>query len=87
MRRILFGLGAVALAALTSGCGAYYERSYAYAPPAAVYSVTWTTDGKQLLSGSFDKSMKLWDAVSGNLVREFKPFDGISMPTFLPETA
>ena len=37
MRRILFGLGAVALAALTSGCGAYYERSYAYAPPGTVY--------------------------------------------------
>jgi hypothetical protein len=38
MKRILFGVGAVALAALTSGCGSYYERSYAYAPPGATYS-------------------------------------------------
>jgi uncharacterized protein with WD repeat len=36
--------------------------------------VTWTAAGKQLLTTSFDKSMKLWDATSGNLVREFKPF-------------
>jgi WD40 repeat protein len=42
--------------------------------PAPIYSVTWTSDGKQLLTTSFDKSMKLWDATSGNLVREFKAF-------------
>jgi hypothetical protein len=37
MKRILFGIGAVGLATLTAGCGAYYERSYAVAPPGAVY--------------------------------------------------
>jgi hypothetical protein len=37
MKRILFGLGAVALAALTTGCGAYYERSYAVAAPGTTY--------------------------------------------------
>jgi hypothetical protein len=37
MKRILLGLGAVGLAAMTTGCGAYYERSYAVAPPGAVY--------------------------------------------------
>jgi hypothetical protein len=37
MKRILFGIGAVGLAALTTGCGAYYERSYAVAAPGAVY--------------------------------------------------
>jgi len=41
---------------------------------APVYSVTWTTDGKSLISTSFDKSMKMWDANTGMLVREFKPF-------------
>lgn len=46
MRRILFGLGAVALAALTSGCGAYYERSYAVAPPGATYYGDRTYDGR-----------------------------------------
>lgn len=34
MRQILFATGAVALAALTAGCGSYTERTqYAYAPP------------------------------------------------------
>lgn len=37
MRKILFTAGAVALAALTAGCG-YTERTqYAYAPPGATY--------------------------------------------------
>ena len=45
-------------------------------PPAApIYSVTWTADGKNVLSTSYDKSMKLWDATSGSLVREFKAYD------------
>ena len=38
MRRILFGIGAVGLAALTAGCGSYYERTnYAYASPGATH--------------------------------------------------
>jgi hypothetical protein len=38
MRRILFGIGAVGVAALTAGCGSYYERTnYAYAAPGATY--------------------------------------------------
>ena len=38
MRLILFGIGAVGLAALTAGCGSYYERTnYAYAAPGATY--------------------------------------------------
>src|SRR5262249_18877215 len=38
-----------------------------------IYAVLWTADHKQLLTASFDKSVKLWDVTSGNLVREFKP--------------
>jgi len=38
MTRILFGIAAVGLAALTTGCGAsYYDRSYAVAAPGATY--------------------------------------------------
>jgi hypothetical protein len=37
MRQILYAAGAVALAAMTAGCGTYYDRSYAYAPPGATY--------------------------------------------------
>jgi hypothetical protein len=33
MRKFLFATGTVALAALTAGCGSYYDRTnYAYAP-------------------------------------------------------
>ena len=44
------------------------------APPAAIYSVTWTPDSKQILTTSFDKSMKLWDVTGGKLAKEFKGF-------------
>jgi WD40 repeat protein len=44
------------------------------AGPAAVYCLAWTPDGKQIVSGSLDHSLKLWDATSGTLVREFKAY-------------
>lgn len=37
-----------------------------------IYAVQWTPDFKQVFTASFDKSIKLWDAASGNVVREFK---------------
>jgi len=37
-----------------------------------IYAVAWTPDQKQIFTASFDKSIKLWDVASGNLVREFK---------------
>jgi WD40 repeat protein len=37
-----------------------------------IYSVAWSPDHKQVFSSSFDKTIKLWDVASGNLVREFK---------------
>lgn len=39
-----------------------------------VYVVLWSPDGKMLVSGSYDRSIKLWDATSGNLIREIKGF-------------
>jgi hypothetical protein len=47
-----------------------------------VYAVVWTPDGKRLVSGSFDKSIKVWDANSGDLVREIKP--GTDRPPLPP---
>ena len=44
------------------------------AGPAAIYCVAWTPDGKQVLSGSLDHTLKLWDATAGTLVREFKGY-------------
>jgi WD40 repeat protein len=37
-----------------------------------IYAVQWSGDFKQVFTASYDKSIKLWDAASGNMVREFK---------------
>jgi WD40 repeat protein len=37
-----------------------------------IYSVAWSPDHKQVFTSSFDKTIKLWDVASGNMVREFK---------------
>jgi len=37
-----------------------------------IYAIQWTPDFKQVFTASFDKSIKLWDAASGTMVREFK---------------
>lgn len=42
-------------------------------PPRAIYAVVWTPDAKQVITGSDDKSIKIWDAAGGTLVREIKP--------------
>lgn len=42
--------------------------------PRAIYSLTFTSDGKQVLTSSEDYSLKLWDVGSGNLVKEFKSY-------------
>ncbi|MBY0527075.1 MAG: hypothetical protein K2R98_27015 [Gemmataceae bacterium] len=63
--------------------------------PAPIYAVVWTPDGKSVLSTSLDHSMKLFDAASGNPVREFKAYkdkefdkghqDGIYSAAFSPD--
>jgi WD40 repeat protein len=42
--------------------------------PAPIYSISWSPDDKQVLTASYDRSMKLWNAADGKLVREFKGF-------------
>jgi WD40 repeat protein len=37
-----------------------------------IYAVVWSPDHKQILTSSYDKTIKLWDVASGNMVREFK---------------
>ncbi|WP_316188408.1 MULTISPECIES: caspase family protein [unclassified Bradyrhizobium] len=36
-----------------------------------ITSLVWSSDGKQLFSGSADNSAKLWDFASGSLIRSF----------------
>jgi WD40 repeat protein len=40
--------------------------------PHPIYSLTFTPDGKQVLSSSYDNSIKLWDVAAGTLIKEFK---------------
>jgi WD40 repeat protein len=37
-----------------------------------IYAVAWGPGSKQILTASYDKTCKLWDATSGALVKEFK---------------
>src|SRR5207302_1987451 len=67
------------------------------APPAPspIYCLAWSPDGKRLLSGSLDRSAKLWDAASSALVKEFKGYkekeadkghrDGVFCVAFTPD--
>ena len=41
-------------------------------PPGPVNSVAFSPDGQHLLSGDSDNLLRLWDAASGRLIREFK---------------
>jgi WD40 repeat protein len=37
-----------------------------------IYSVAFGPDGKRALSGSFDKTVRLWDLATGKVVRRFE---------------
>jgi len=61
--------------------GAVLKDVKAHAPQPApsnetnpVYCVAWNPAGTQVISGSKDASLKLWDAATGNLVKEFKAY-------------
>src|SRR5262245_41847391 len=43
---------------------------------APAYSVAFSTDGRQVLSGSGDNTLKLWDAATGALLRTFRGHSG-----------
>ncbi len=40
----------------------------------SIYSVRWAPNEQQVLSASYDRSMKLWDLASKKMVREFKGY-------------
>lgn len=48
--------------------------------PSSIYCVVWSNDGKQIVSASQDKSLKLWDATAGTIVKEFKAYDEKKFP-------
>jgi len=51
-----------------------------------VRSVTFSPDGRHILSGSRDKTLKLWDLKTGNCLRTFAGHDGnVKSVTFSPD--
>jgi WD40 repeat protein len=45
-----------------------------------IYTVAFSADGKQLVSSSFDKTLKIWNVDDGKLVREFKAYHEKDFP-------
>ena len=38
-----------------------------------IYGIAWSPDSKEIATASFDKSIKIWNATDGKLIRELKP--------------
>lgn len=56
--------------------GTQLKQINAHTQPAVapVYAVAYSPDGKQLVSCSLDRSIKIWDANTAMLIRELKPY-------------
>jgi WD40 repeat protein len=50
-----------------------------------IYAVTFSPDGKYVLTGSFDRTARLWDIESGDLLRTFKHKDYVNAVSFSPD--
>lgn len=49
----------------------YTEKTFEQGHRDQVFCVTFTPEGKYLISGSSDRTLKVWEVATGNLVREF----------------
>ena len=48
-------------------------------------SVSYSPDGNYIVSGSYDKTVKLWDKNSGKLIENFEHTDGVKSVKFSPD--
>lgn len=78
MRTLFRRLGALSLVVALGWLAIAQEKAKGPLPTVvykghteAIYSVVTNGDGKLVATGSFDKSVRLWDASTGKVVREF----------------
>jgi WD40 repeat protein len=60
----------VASGKMLAECKAYKEKVFEKGHQAAVYSVDFSPDGKHIVSGSHDQTIKIWKAADGSVVRD-----------------
>ena len=50
-----------------------------------MFGIAYAPDGTKMVSGTFDKTARLWDIATGQQLREFDMPDGASAVAFAPD--
>ncbi|KDR84428.1 hypothetical protein GALMADRAFT_55745 [Galerina marginata CBS 339.88] len=84
--RALFWIEAMNLLRLRGHCGLMLRTVHDWGHTDLVTSVAFSPDGKQIVSGSYDKSVRVWDALMGNKLKVLNGHtDWVTSVAFLPD--
>jgi WD40 repeat protein len=51
----------------------------------SIYDIAWSPDGRRIVSGSYDNTVKVWDAESGRELRTIPVDDSLYSAQFSPD--